>query len=131
MDRQKANEIATCCLELSKAREERKLTQEQLDYELAKLSLEFINDYGPRQEPSCPYEVQMFLKMNRDEKKRLDPDELESLKNKSMKWLREKEVIVFENRSHLRWLLYIENILKEKNNSGALIVQGMINEYKS
>jgi len=42
------NQVASTCVELDSARREKKLDQKALEYELAKLTAEVVNDYKPR-----------------------------------------------------------------------------------
>ena len=43
-----SNQVAVTCIELDNARKQKKLDQMGLEYELAKLTVEVVNDYKPK-----------------------------------------------------------------------------------
>lgn len=123
-------EVSGFCNEMLKAKMEGKITQEQLDYEMSKLSLEFIDEYRYKSSPSLEYGSHLFMNLSEEKKKKLDDKERAVHELEIRKWKDECSKIHAVNDSNLCWLKYILNILKQKDHPGFYKVIEVMGTHK-
>lgn len=127
-------QVAKACIELGKARQAREITQEMLDYELAKLSLEILDDYLPRPMPSKPVTMLRFEQTPKSEIARLSKEEytemLEAYRVERENWKRSCNSIHADNRSNYQWLKQVLKSLESKGHDGAEKVRTVVYRHK-
>ena len=126
--------VGETCMTLEAARKERKLSQEQLDYELAKISLEFLDDYAFKIEPDKPFGLRRFEALRKEEIANMIAADYDKQKHEAeiqkSSWFRERGMIGAINGSNLRWLKSMKQILEKNNHAETENVQCLINEHE-
>lgn len=126
-------EVKPMCDELLEAKRAGKLTQDQLEYELAKLSLEMLNDYRPRNEPPKPMELVRFEGMSRGEWASMGEFTTREAEarytNLKAKHKAHCGHILADNNSNLFWLEQCRDIFRKNNNPKWMMFQNVIADH--
>lgn len=127
--------VAEACMSLHKARQARKITQDQLDWELTKISLEFVNDYRFKFSPDEPYQLKRFRDLKREDIARMTKEDHEQLKKnadiQAAMWNKEKSMIGAINSGNLMWLKTMKEHLEKNNHERLHEVQMLITEHEA
>lgn len=127
--------ISESGMTLWNARKTGKISQDQLDYELAKSSLEFLEDYAPKNAPSKPLEVLRFEALKNDEIASMKKADYEAQKLRCEKlkkaWRSDFSEIQEVNISNLLWLRRMKKVLELFKNPNVFRVDSVISEHES
>ena len=134
MNQEKGHQIAQACREVGAAHKTGKITLEILDYELAKISLEFLGDYSPKNEPTKPIALRQFEAMTRDQIANLDKkvyeEKLQKYRMEKADWISDCEKIGAVNDSNLRWLNTMREALRKNNHQSEGAVSLIIFQHE-
>lgn len=129
-----ALEVKSMCDELLKAKMAGKITQDQLDYELAKLSFEMLGDYSPKRDPHMTGELARFQTMSRSEWAALSPEVFKAEETRFAELKAKHKAAVShvraENNSNLHWLKNCLESFKKNNNPKWMYFQNMIADHQ-
>lgn len=123
--------ISTTCRELLRSG----MPFDLLEYELARLSLQFLGDYKPKTEPYVPEEVVRFQMLTKQDISRMpksDYDALESkFKSANANYSRDRSRLSAENAGSLRWLKVMLASLEKRNHPGVVGVRQMLSKHEN
>lgn len=135
MNAENANQVQRVCQELLEGKRSGKINQEMLEYELAKISLEFLNDYRLLSMPSKPQTIYFFEGLRQEEITRMGRAEYENKKQNyedlRKAWRLECEKVKAANQSRLLWLRMMRDALKKKEHPAVFEVQTLINGHET
>lgn len=125
--------VSKACQELGQAHRRGELDRQTLQYELAKISLEIIDQYGPLAHPSKPVKMRSFEGLNQSDLKRFSKAEYEQARQEydkeREKWLSACASIRGRNRSNRAWLEEILTALEFKNHPKTDAVRQVLNDH--
>lgn len=130
----KPEEVKTMCDELLVAFRQQKITLDQLEYELAKLTLEMIADYAPKSEPHMTGELARFQTMGRSEWAAFSPDQLKAAEARftelRAKYKSAVSHVRADNNSNLHWLKICRDSLQKNNHAKWMLIQNLIADHQ-
>lgn len=132
---EKEKEWAKHCSDLLKAKLDGEITQEVLDYEMAKLSLEFLDAYRPQPLPQKPYNLRLHEELSKEDIAQMGKASFAE-KEKAYweefgSWRAAVRAIRERNISNLLWLRACKKSLKKRGqDSHAEVVRGLIEEHE-
>lgn len=131
MNKEQAADVKDHCMNLLTAKKTGKITQEQMDFELAKLTLEMLDSYAPVY--PFPEKERVMIKwasLTNEERKKMEASDFEQLeedyKIAKKRYNDQIEKIKDENNSNLFWLMRCGKILIAKDHPGAFRIGEMI-----
>jgi hypothetical protein len=125
------SQVKEMCDELLQAKESGRINQDQLEYELAKLSLEMLGDYRPKQEPAMTGELAKMMCYTRSDWAAMqDPDAEKRFAELKGKHKAHCGHIKADNNSNEYWLGICRDSFKKNNNPKWILFQNMIADHQ-
>jgi len=125
------NQVKSMCDELLAAKLAGKITQDQLEYELAKLTLEMIGDYRPKAMPAMTGELAKMMMYTRSDWATMQDPSAEArfaeLKGKHKAFCGH---IAADNSSNLYWLRLCRDVFKKNRNPKWMEFQNVIADHE-
>lgn len=125
--------VSSHCMELLRAKLSGQLDQDGFDYEIAKLTLEFIAEYEKKPLPGKPISMRSFEEMPKgmlDNMRRQDAENVVNQYNEQKsRYAKVCQEISDQNTRNVIWLEHVLEILKKTNHERVSDVQGVLSTH--